>query len=152
MGSFSYVVDTRKRAGDKARILAQAGAHVRRLLAFLPPGRDQVPAAAGCDRRGRPGRRRAVLRGAAMTGRPGPPPGDQPAAEDDAEQWREAARLRCEHPRWVVIWLAPIRKFRAYARLPGTRRDTALTGSTPAGLADQIGQAEQASHSPKDRM
>jgi hypothetical protein len=29
-----------------------------------------------------------------------------------------------------VIWLAPIRRFRAYARLPGTRRDTALTAAT----------------------
>jgi hypothetical protein len=51
-----------------------------------------------------------------------------------------------------VIWLAPIRKFRAYARLPGARRDTALTAATPDGLADQIGQAEQAARSPKDRM
>jgi hypothetical protein len=87
-----------------------------------------------------------------MTGRPGSPPGDPPAADDDAGRWREAARLRRDHPRWVVIWLAPIRKFRAYARLPGARRDTALTASTPAGLADQIGQAEQAARPPKDRM
>jgi hypothetical protein len=85
-------------------------------------------------------------------GRAGPPSGDQPAADDDASRWREAARLRRDHPHWVVIWLAPIRKYRAYARLPGARRDTALTASTPAGLADQIGQAEQASRSPKDRM
>jgi hypothetical protein len=91
-----------------------------------------------------------------MTGRPGSPPGDQPAADDDADQWREAARLRREHPAWVVIWLAPIRQFRGYARLPGARRDTALTAATPAGLAAQIGQAEQvgrpAARPPKDRM
>jgi len=90
-----------------------------------------------------------------MTGRPGPPPGDQPA-DDDAGQWREPARLRRDHPRWIVIWLAPIRQFRGYARLPGARRDTALTASTPDGLASLIGQAEQASRPaarpPKDRM
>jgi hypothetical protein len=87
-----------------------------------------------------------------MTGRPGPAPADQPAAGDDARQWREAARLRRDHPRWIVIWLAPIRQFRGYARLPGARRDTALTAPTPADLAAQIGQAEQAAHYPKDRM
>ena len=38
-----------------------------------------------------------------MTGRPGPPSGDQPAADDDAGRWREAARLRREHPKWIVI-------------------------------------------------
>jgi hypothetical protein len=83
-------------------------------------------------------------------GRPGPAPADQPA--DDAGRWREAARLHREHPRWIVIWLAPLRQFRGYARLPGARRDTALTAPTPAGLAAQIGQAEQAAHDPKDRM
>ncbi len=72
--------------------------------------------------------------------------------EDDAHPWREAARLRREHPRWVVIWLAPIQRFRAYARLPGARRDTALTAPTPAGLAGQISHAEQAARHPKDRM
>jgi hypothetical protein len=78
-----------------------------------------------------------------VTDRPRPAPGAPPAA-DDAHRWREASRLRREHPRWVIIWLAPIRQFRAYARLPGTRRDTALTAPTPAGLADQISHAEQA--------
>jgi hypothetical protein len=78
-----------------------------------------------------------------MTTAHGPAPGDSPA-DDDAHRWREASRLRREHPRWVVIWLAPLAQFRAYARLPGTRRDTALTARTPAGLADQISHAEQA--------
>jgi hypothetical protein len=91
-----------------------------------------------------------------MTGRPGPPSGDQPAAGDDAGQWREAARLRRDHPKWIIIWLAPIRRFRGYARLPGARRDTALTAATPAGLAGQIGRAEQAAPAaarhPKGRM
>jgi len=84
-----------------------------------------------------------------MTGRPSPALGDQPAGGDDASRWREAARLRRAHPRWVVIWLAPIARFRAYARLPGARRDTALTAADPAA---QIGQAEQAARHPKDRM
>jgi len=87
-----------------------------------------------------------------MTGRPGSPPGDQPPADDDAGRWREAARLRREHPKWIVIWLGPIRQFRGYRRLPGARRDTALTASTPAGLASLIGQAEQTARPPKDRM
>lgn len=72
----------------------------------------------------------------------GPAPGGPPAG-DDADWWREAARLRREHPRWIVIWLAPIRQFRAYARLPGARRDTALTARTPGDLAALITQAEQ---------
>jgi hypothetical protein len=83
---------------------------------------------------------------------PGPAPGEPPPAavdDDDAGRWREASRLRREHPRWVVIWLAPIRQFRAYARLPGARRDTALTAPTPAGLADQISHAEQSAPGPR---
>jgi hypothetical protein len=87
-----------------------------------------------------------------MTGLPGPAPGDPPAGDDDAGRWREAAQLRREHSRWIVIWLAPIRRLRAYARLPGTRRDTALTAATPGELAAQITQAEQAARHPKDPM
>jgi hypothetical protein len=79
-----------------------------------------------------------------MTDRPSRAPGDQPIADDDADHWREAARLRRDHPPWVIIWLAPIRRFRAYARMPGTRRDTALTAVTSADLAAQIEKAEQA--------
>ncbi|HEY7146268.1 MAG TPA: hypothetical protein VH637_18660 [Streptosporangiaceae bacterium] len=67
---------------------------------------------------------------------------------EDAARWREAAELRGEHPLWVVIWLAPAGRFRAYRRLPGARRDTALTDPTAAGLADQITRAEQAARSP----
>ena len=80
-----------------------------------------------------------------MIAAPGPAPGDQPAAEAaDAWCWQEAARLRRELPHWVIIWLSPAHEFRAYGRLPGTRRDTALTAPTPARLAALIGQAEQA--------
>jgi hypothetical protein len=81
---------------------------------------------------------------------PGPAPGGQPAG-DDAGCWREAARLRREHPGWVVIWLARTGCYRAYRRLPGARRDTALTASTPADLAAQITRAEQAARPPAAR-
>jgi hypothetical protein len=62
---------------------------------------------------------------------------------DDARCWREAARLRREHPGWVVLWLDRTREFRAY-RLRQARHDSVLTARTPADLAAQIGQAEQA--------
>lgn len=73
-----------------------------------------------------------------------PPPGEQPSAEADPWYWNEAKRLRREHPAWVVIWLAPANEFRAYGRLPGARRDTALTAKTPTRLAALIKQVEQA--------
>ena len=74
---------------------------------------------------------------------PVPPP--RAATDDDADRWREAARLRREHAGWVIIWIGPAGEFRAYRRLPGARRDTALAAATPEGLADQISHAEQAS-------
>jgi hypothetical protein len=67
---------------------------------------------------------------------------------DDAARWREAAGLRGEHPRWVIVWLASTGVFRAYRRLPGTRRDTALSDPSAAGLASQITRAEQAARTP----
>jgi hypothetical protein len=70
------------------------------------------------------------------------PPGDP--AEDDRRRWDEAKRLRREHPGWVIIWLAPASEFRAYVRLPGARRDTALSADAAEALADLIAQAEQA--------
>jgi hypothetical protein len=72
-------------------------------------------------------------------------------ADDDERCWRAAARLRREQAGWVIIWLAPASEYRAYRRLPRTRRDTALTARTPAGLAAQIGQAEQAARMPAAR-
>jgi hypothetical protein len=80
-----------------------------------------------------------------MTAAPRPAPGDQSTAEDhDAWCWREAARLRREHRGWVIIWLSPAHEFRAYGRLPGARRDTALSAGTPTLLATLIKQVEQA--------
>ena len=61
----------------------------------------------------------------------------------DGERWREAAQLRHDHAGWVVVWLAAAGEFRAYKRLPGARRDTALAAATASGLAAQIERAEQ---------
>jgi hypothetical protein len=70
-----------------------------------------------------------------------------PRADADA-CWREAARLRSQFRGWIVIVLAAERCFRAYRRLPGARRDTALSAATSAEMADLIGQAEQAARTP----
>jgi hypothetical protein len=72
-----------------------------------------------------------------------PPPGaggSQPP-DDDAVCWREAERLRHENPGWVVLWLARIRRYRAY-RL-SARRPLTLTAQTPGDLEAQIHQAGQ---------
>jgi hypothetical protein len=59
---------------------------------------------------------------------PAPVPGTGPTGEEDAGRWGEAARLRREHPGWVVIWLTHLRRFRAYplvqARHGADRRHT----------------------------
>jgi hypothetical protein len=65
------------------------------------------------------------------------------AGEQDAERWREAARLRGQHSGWVIIWLAPAAEFRAYRRLPGTRHDTTVAAATADDLATAVSQAEQ---------
>lgn len=61
----------------------------------------------------------------------------------DAARWREAAQLRSARPHWVIIWLAPAGEFRAYRRLPGTRRDTTVSAATAEDLAEAIQHAEQ---------
>jgi hypothetical protein len=73
-------------------------------------------------------------------------PDAQPPGDD--AQWREAARLRAERRGWIVVWLAPEKCFRAYRRLPGARRDTALSAATAAEMDVLIGQAEQAAAGP----
>jgi hypothetical protein len=70
-------------------------------------------------------------------------PGGPAWSDDDDARWREAARLRREHPKWIVIWLASAKQFRAYRRLPGARRDTTLSADKPEDLAAQITEAEQ---------
>ena len=69
---------------------------------------------------------------------------DSQARQDEDACWREAARLRAEHRNWIVVWLAAEGCFRAYRRLPGARRDTAISAATSGEMADLIGQAEQA--------
>jgi hypothetical protein len=75
--------------------------------------------------------------------RPSHPGGGARDQGDDARCWREAARLRREHPGWVVLWLDRTREFRAY-RLRQARHDSVLTARTPADLSAQIGEAERA--------
>jgi hypothetical protein len=48
-------------------------------------------------------------------------------------------------------WLAREHSFRAYRRLPGARRDTALSAATSAEMADLISQAEQPTRTPPPR-
>ena len=66
-----------------------------------------------------------------------------PDSQDDAACWQEVTRLRRDHSRWVIIWLAPAGEYRAYRRLPGARRDTTLAAATPSALTAAIGTAEQ---------
>lgn len=72
----------------------------------------------------------------------GPGRGEWPT--DDDARWQEAARLRRDHPPWVVIWLTSERQFRAYRRMPGARRATVLAASTPDDLEALIAGAERA--------
>jgi hypothetical protein len=72
-----------------------------------------------------------------------PTDGVSDTGADDERGWREAARLRNEHPKWVVIWLAATRQYRAYLRTGQARRDAGLTASTPDDLAALMTRAEQ---------
>jgi hypothetical protein len=74
-------------------------------------------------------------------------PDNAPASQGRDRQdacWREAARLRSQFRGWIVVWLAPENCYRAYRRLPGAHRDTAISAATPGEIAALIGQAEQA--------
>jgi len=70
-------------------------------------------------------------------------PASQVQQDQDACS-RDAARLRTEHRGWIIIWPAPENCYRAYRRMPGARRDTALSAATSAEMAAQIRQTEQA--------
>lgn len=71
------------------------------------------------------------------------------AVTDDERCWQEAARLRREHPAWLVIWLASARQYRAYRRASQARHERALCADTPDDLAAQMAQAEQAKRTPR---
>jgi hypothetical protein len=76
-----------------------------------------------------------------MTDRPQPAAGDVPAADaDDAACRKAAAQIRQEHSSWVVIWAAPMGRYRAWPlfRAP---RDTCLTAQTPTAQIEQIEEA-----------
>jgi hypothetical protein len=81
----------------------------------------------------------------------GQPVGQQRAVAVNGERWREAAQLRHDHAGWAVIWLAEAGEFRAYGRLPGARRDTALSAATAGELAALIAQAEQSARTAATR-
>jgi hypothetical protein len=74
-----------------------------------------------------------------------------PSGQDNDARWREAAQLRAEYRSWIVIWLVPDRCFRAYRRLPGARRDTALSAATSTEMSRLIDQAEQSARTPAAR-
>jgi len=73
-------------------------------------------------------------------------PDGQSAAADEAGRRREAARIRREHPGWVVIWVARAGRYCAYPlfRAP---RGTALAAATPDELAAQMDRIQQAARS-----
>jgi hypothetical protein len=74
---------------------------------------------------------------------PGQLPGEpSQSPADDAACWQQAARLRHRFRGWIIIWLSRDRQFRAYRRMPGARRDTALTASTADEMAALITHTE----------
>ena len=73
---------------------------------------------------------------------PGPPGEPSLSPADDAACWGQAAGLRQQFPGWIVIWLTRDRQFHAYRRMPGARRDTAVTSRSADEMAAKIMQAE----------
>jgi hypothetical protein len=69
---------------------------------------------------------------------------DPQQADSDAGHWRKTKRLRGKHRAWVIIWLARAGCYRAYRRMPGARRDTALSAATAHEMASRIRRAERA--------
>jgi hypothetical protein len=82
---------------------------------------------------------------------PGRPAPAGTGSDSNDQRWREAAQLRAERKGWIVVWLAPENCFKAYRRMPGARRDTALSAATAAEMAGLIGRAEQAARTPPSR-
>jgi hypothetical protein len=80
-----------------------------------------------------------------------PPRADIDAtASDDTACLQTAKRLRSEHPRWVIIWVAETRQYHAYP-LFRTRREISLRAAEPADLVAQLNDIEQAAPSSRPR-
>jgi hypothetical protein len=79
-----------------------------------------------------------------MTESPG---GPRMAVDDAAARRRAAAQIRDQRPGWIVIWAAPMGRYRAYPlfRAP---RDTCLTAQTPEEMIAQMDQVEQVARRP----
>jgi hypothetical protein len=76
--------------------------------------------------------------------------GDVPAPDAGAACRKAAAQIRQELSNWVVIWAAPMGRYRAWPlfRAP---RDTCLTTRTPGELVALMDQAEQSVRSRRPR-
>jgi hypothetical protein len=81
-----------------------------------------------------------------------PPPAglDTVAHDDDTGCLQAAKRLRSDHPRWVIIWVARTRLYHAYP-LFRTRRGINVKAADPADLVTQMSDVEQASPSSRRR-
>src|ERR1035437_166618 len=77
-------------------------------------------------------------------------PGPGIPADDESHHWQAVAEIRRQHPRWVTIWVARARRYRAWPlfRAP---RGPSLTAQTPEELAAQMNQIEQAARGPRGR-
>jgi hypothetical protein len=72
----------------------------------------------------------------------------QPSADtqDDAACRQAAARIRAQRPKWVIIWLPDIARYRARPlfRAP---RGTCLTAQTPEEMIAQMDEVEHTADS-----
>ena len=70
------------------------------------------------------------------------------SAPDHDAACRQAAReLRCQHPRWIVLWIPRTGRYHGYPLY--TQRPVILTAGQPAELAALMEQAEQAAAGPR---
>jgi len=79
-----------------------------------------------------------------------PPAGIKAVAHDDTVCLQAAKRLRSDHPRWVIIWVARTRLYHAYP-LFRARRGVNVTAAEPADLVTQMNDVEQANPSSRRR-
>jgi hypothetical protein len=62
------------------------------------------------------------------------------ASADEAARWKAAAQVRCEHPRWVVIWSALQGEFQARPlfRAPARHYRYGVTPEQPTAGIDAV--------------